>query len=89
MTGTTNNTTRQAAPPPAAAAPLIRQARRTPYYPPNASRNVDRARVYMNRGPHFVPNWTPLTCLPRLVKLKFVERLVGFTAGCGWGTGVW
>ncbi|KAH6847750.1 hypothetical protein B0I37DRAFT_354452 [Chaetomium sp. MPI-CAGE-AT-0009] len=60
--------------------PLIRSARRTPYYPPNASRNVDRARVYMNRGPHFVPNWTPLSSLPRHVQLQIEERMTRFTA---------
>lgn len=73
---TSSNTSR-----PNTITPLIRQARRTPYYPPNASRNVDRARVYMNRGPHFVPNWTPLTSLPRHVQLQIEERMVRFTAG--------
>ncbi|KAK4182069.1 hypothetical protein QBC35DRAFT_211027 [Podospora australis] len=58
----------------------IRPARRTPYYPPNSSRNVDRARVYMNRGPHFVPNWTPMSSLPRHVQLKIEERMTKFTA---------
>lgn len=60
--------------------PLVRMARRTPYYPPNSSRNVDRARVYMNRGPHYVPNWTPLSSLPRHVQLQIEERMVKFTA---------
>ncbi|KAK4038351.1 hypothetical protein C8A01DRAFT_48047 [Parachaetomium inaequale] len=60
--------------------PMIRSARRTPYYPPNASRNADRARVYMNRGPHYVPNWTPLGSLPRHVQLKIEERMTRFTA---------
>jgi hypothetical protein len=60
--------------------PLVRPARRTPYYPPNSSRNVDRARVYMNRGPHYIPNWTPLSSLPRHVQLKIEERMVRFTA---------
>ncbi|KAK4096301.1 hypothetical protein N658DRAFT_490063 [Parathielavia hyrcaniae] len=54
--------------------------RRTPYYPPNSSRNVDRARVYMNRGPHYVPNWTPMSSLPRHVQLQIEERMVKFTA---------
>ncbi len=61
-------------------APLVRHARRTPYYPPNASRNSDRGRVYMNRGPHFVPNWTPMGSLPRHVQLQIEERMVKFTA---------
>ncbi|KAL2021910.1 hypothetical protein VTK56DRAFT_6505 [Thermocarpiscus australiensis] len=60
--------------------PLVRPARRTPYYPPNASLNVDRARVYMNRGPHHMPNWTPLSSLPRHVQLRIEERMVQFTA---------
>ncbi|KAH6623411.1 hypothetical protein F5144DRAFT_360698 [Chaetomium tenue] len=60
--------------------PMIRSARRTPYYPPNASRNADRARVYMNRGPHYVPNWTPLSSLPRHVQLQIEERMTRFTA---------
>ncbi|KAL2260350.1 hypothetical protein VTK26DRAFT_5655 [Humicola hyalothermophila] len=62
------------------AIPTIRSARRTPYYPPNASRNVDRARVYMHRGPHFLPNWTPLSSLPRHVQLQIEEKMVRFTA---------
>ncbi|KAL2167552.1 hypothetical protein VTG60DRAFT_1138 [Thermothelomyces hinnuleus] len=66
------------APPPPP--PIIRPARRTPYYPPNSSRNVDRTRVYMNRGPHFVPNWTPLSSLPRHVQLQIEERMTRFTA---------
>ncbi len=61
-------------------APLVRHARRTPYYPPNSSRNSDRGRVYMNRGPHFVPNWTPMGSLPRHVQLQIEERMVKFTA---------
>ncbi|KAG7294200.1 hypothetical protein NEMBOFW57_004270 [Staphylotrichum longicolle] len=60
--------------------PLIRSARRTPYYPPNASRNSDRTRVYMNRGPHYIANWTPLSSLPRHVQLRIEERMVRFTA---------
>ncbi|KAJ4291311.1 hypothetical protein N0V88_006315 [Collariella sp. IMI 366227] len=36
-----------------------------PYYPPNASRNVDHKRIYMNRGPHYIANWTPLGSLPK------------------------
>ncbi|KAL2136870.1 hypothetical protein VTI74DRAFT_596 [Chaetomium olivicolor] len=63
-----------------AGAPYVRSARRTPYYPPNASRNVDHRRVYMNRGPHFIPNWTPLSSLPRHVQLQIEERMVQFTA---------
>ncbi|KAL2186842.1 hypothetical protein L209DRAFT_802883 [Thermothelomyces heterothallicus CBS 203.75] len=59
---------------------LVRPARRTPYYPPNASRNGERARVYMTRGPHHVPNWTPLGSLPRHVQLQIEERMVKFTA---------
>lgn len=59
---------------------VVRHARRTPYYPPNASRNVDRARVYMNRGPHYIPNWTPLSSLPRHVQLRIEEEMVRFTA---------
>ncbi|KAK0710448.1 hypothetical protein B0T21DRAFT_376623 [Apiosordaria backusii] len=59
---------------------VIRSARRTPYYPPNSSRSVDRARVYMNRGPHYVPNWTPMSSLPRHVQLQIEERMVKFTA---------
>ncbi|KAL2151075.1 hypothetical protein VTH82DRAFT_6173 [Thermothelomyces myriococcoides] len=66
------------APPPPP--PVIRNARRTPYYPPNSSRNVDRTRVYMQRGPHFVPNWTPLSSLPRHVQLQIEERMTRFTA---------
>ena len=65
---------------PPSAPPLVRSARRTPYYPPNASRNADRARVYMNRGPHYVPNWTPLSSLPRHVQLQIEERMTRFTA---------
>ncbi len=62
-------------------APIIRHARRTPYYPPNASRSTaDRSRVYMNRGPHFVQNWTPMGSLPRHVQLQIEERMVRFTA---------
>ena len=60
--------------------PVVRTARRTPYYPPNASRNVDRTRVYMNRGPHYIPNWTPLSSLPRHVQLQIEERMVRFAA---------
>ncbi|KAK4119142.1 hypothetical protein N657DRAFT_650566 [Parathielavia appendiculata] len=60
--------------------PLIRSTRMTPYYPPNSSRNVDRARVYMNRGPHYIPNWTPMSSLPRHVQLQIEERLMKFTA---------
>ncbi|KAK4238603.1 hypothetical protein C8A03DRAFT_14937 [Achaetomium macrosporum] len=67
-------------PPVPVPAPLVRPARRTPYYPPNASRNVDRTRVYMNRGPHYIPNWTPLGSLPRHVQLRIEERMVRFTA---------
>lgn len=59
---------------------VVRPARRTPYYPPNASRNTDRTRVYMNRGPHFVQNWTPMGSLPRHVQLRIEEGLVKFTA---------
>ncbi|GAB1317968.1 hypothetical protein MFIFM68171_08178 [Madurella fahalii] len=59
---------------------VVRHARRTPYYPPNASRNIDRARVYMNRGPHYVPNWTPLSSLPRHVQLQIEEKMIKFTA---------
>ncbi|KAK3897623.1 hypothetical protein C8A05DRAFT_38818 [Staphylotrichum tortipilum] len=59
---------------------LVRPARRTPYYPPNASRNMDRTRVYMNRGPHFVQNWTPMGSLPRHVQLRIEEGMVKFTA---------
>lgn len=59
---------------------VVRPARRTPYYPPNSSRNVDRTRVYMNRGPHFVPNWTPLSSLPRHVQLRIEESMTRFTA---------
>jgi hypothetical protein len=44
---------------PAAVAPVVIRARRTPYYPPNASRNIDHTRVYTSRGPHYLPNWTP------------------------------
>lgn len=58
----------------------VRHARRTPYYPPNSSRNIDRARVYMNRGPHYVPNWTPLSSLPRHVQLQIEEKMIKFTA---------
>ncbi|KAK3376341.1 hypothetical protein B0T24DRAFT_677231 [Lasiosphaeria ovina] len=54
--------------------------RRTPYYPPNSSRTVDRTRIYMNRGPHALPNWTPLTSLPRHVQLQIEDRMVKFTA---------
>ncbi|KAK4172322.1 hypothetical protein QBC36DRAFT_338158 [Triangularia setosa] len=61
-------------------APVVRSTRRTPYYPPNSSRSVDRARVYMNRGPHYVPNWTPMSSLPRHVQLQIEERMVKFTA---------
>ncbi|KAK4203633.1 hypothetical protein QBC40DRAFT_21306 [Triangularia verruculosa] len=60
--------------------PMVRSSRRTPYYPPNSSRSVDRARVYMNRGPHYVPNWTPMSSLPRHVQLQIEERMVKFTA---------
>ncbi|KAK0664567.1 hypothetical protein QBC41DRAFT_328528 [Cercophora samala] len=60
--------------------PVVRSSRRTPYYPPNSSRSVDRARVYMNRGPHYVPNWTPMSSLPRHVQLQIEERMVKFTA---------
>ncbi|KXX78137.1 hypothetical protein MMYC01_205093 [Madurella mycetomatis] len=59
---------------------VVRHARRTPYYPPNSSRNIDRARVYMNRGPHYVPNWTPLSSLPRHVQLQIEEKMIKFTA---------
>ncbi|KAK4222589.1 hypothetical protein QBC38DRAFT_75149 [Podospora fimiseda] len=60
----------------------VRAARRTPYYPPNSSRTREgeRARVFMNRGPHYVPNWTPLSSLPRHVQLQIEERMVRFTA---------
>ncbi|KAH6615982.1 hypothetical protein B0J18DRAFT_293867 [Chaetomium sp. MPI-SDFR-AT-0129] len=61
-------------------APIYRTARRTPYYPPNASRNVDRTRVFMQRGPHYVPNWTPLSSLPRHVQLRIEESMTRFTA---------
>ncbi|KAK4141897.1 uncharacterized protein C8A04DRAFT_13666 [Dichotomopilus funicola] len=60
--------------------PIYRTARRTPYYPPNASRNVDRTRVFMQRGPHYVPNWTPLSSLPRHVQLRIEESMTRFTA---------
>ncbi|KAL1839505.1 hypothetical protein VTJ49DRAFT_1443 [Mycothermus thermophilus] len=63
-----------------ASVPVIRHARRTPYYPPNSSRNVDRTRVYMGRGPHYMQNWTPLSSLPRHVQLQIEERMVKFTA---------
>ncbi|KAK4112515.1 hypothetical protein N656DRAFT_779381 [Canariomyces notabilis] len=59
---------------------VVRAARRTPYYPPNSSRNIDRARVYMNRGPHYIANWTPLSSLPRHVQLQIEEKMVRFTA---------
>jgi hypothetical protein len=61
---------------------MVRPARRTPYYPPNASRNpaAERTRVYMNRGPHYLPNWTPLGSLPRHVQLQIEEQMVKFTA---------
>lgn len=62
------------------ATPIYRTARRTPYYPPNASRNVDRTRVFMQRGPHYVPNWTPLSSLPRHVQLRIEESMTRFTA---------
>ncbi|KAL2163226.1 hypothetical protein VTH06DRAFT_5282 [Thermothelomyces fergusii] len=65
---------------PFAPPPVVRTARRTPYYPPNASRSVDRTRVYMHRGPHFVPNWTPLASLPRHVQLQIEERWTRFAA---------
>lgn len=60
----------------------VRPTRRTPYYPPNASRSgaAERSRAYMNRGPHYVPNWTPLASLPRHVQLQIEERMVRFTA---------
>ncbi|KAK4160901.1 hypothetical protein QBC43DRAFT_110160 [Cladorrhinum sp. PSN259] len=61
----------------------VRAARRTPYYPPNSSRtrgDGERSRVFMNRGPHYVPNWTPLSSLPRHVQLQIEERMVRFTA---------
>ncbi|KAK3998038.1 hypothetical protein QBC44DRAFT_47913 [Cladorrhinum sp. PSN332] len=60
----------------------VRAARRTPYYPPNSSRTREgeRARVFMNRGPHYVPNWTPMSSLPRHVQLQIEERMVRFTA---------
>ena len=65
-----------------AVTPVIQRARRTPYYPPNSSRNRDaeRGRVFMNRGPHYVPNWTPMGSLPRHVQLQIEERMVRFTA---------
>ncbi|KAK4150005.1 hypothetical protein C8A00DRAFT_46502 [Chaetomidium leptoderma] len=59
--------------------PSVRPARRTAYYPPNSSRTVDRARAYMNRGPHYVPNWTPMSSLPRHVQLQIEERMVRFS----------
>ncbi|KAL2266752.1 hypothetical protein VTJ83DRAFT_6104 [Remersonia thermophila] len=80
MTGTTDGGTiplLTGAPP---LTPVIRQSRRTPYYPPNSSRNVDRTRVYMSRGPHYMQNWTPLSSLPRHVQLRIEESMVKFTA---------
>jgi len=55
--------------------------RRTPYYPPNASLNVDRTRVFMNRGPHYIANWTPFSTLPREVQLDMQRTMTKFTAG--------
>ncbi|KAK3385869.1 hypothetical protein B0H63DRAFT_523184 [Podospora didyma] len=60
--------------------PITRTARRTAYYPPNSSRNVDRTRVYMNRGPHYMQNWTPLSSLPRHVQLRIEDQMTRFTA---------
>jgi hypothetical protein len=60
--------------------PIIRPARRTPYYPPNSSRNIDHTRVYMTRGPHYVPNWTPLSSLPRHVQSRIQEKMCRFEA---------
>ncbi|KAK4211335.1 hypothetical protein QBC37DRAFT_376112 [Rhypophila decipiens] len=54
--------------------------RRTPYYPPNASQTEDRSRVYMNRGPHYIANWTPLSSLPIEAQRRIQRSMVKFTA---------
>jgi len=54
--------------------------RRTPYYPPNSSQTEDRSRVYMNRGPHYIANWTPLSSLPIDAQKKIERSMVKFTA---------
>ncbi|KAK3314075.1 hypothetical protein B0H66DRAFT_567718 [Apodospora peruviana] len=54
--------------------------RRTPYYPPNASQTEDRSRVYMNRGPHYIANWTPLSSLPIDAQRRIERSMVKFTA---------
>ncbi|KAM7190425.1 hypothetical protein V8F20_009708 [Naviculisporaceae sp. PSN 640] len=59
---------------------ITKTCRRTPYYPPNASQTEDRSRVYMNRGPHYIANWTPLSSLPVEAQRRIERSMVKFTA---------
>jgi hypothetical protein len=36
--------------------------------------------VYMHRGPHFIPNWTPMSSLPKHVQFEIEEKMVRFIA---------
>lgn len=59
---------------------ITKTCRRTPYYPPNASQTEDRSRVYMNRGPHYIANWTPLSSLPIEAQRRIERSMIKFTA---------
>ncbi|KAK0624965.1 hypothetical protein B0T17DRAFT_617112 [Bombardia bombarda] len=58
------------------------QFKKSPYYPPNSSVSGDRTRIYMNRGAHSVPNWTPLSSLPQHVQREITgsSKMVQFVA---------
>jgi len=56
----------------------IRTCRRTPYYPPNSSQSNWRGRAYMNRGPHYVANWTPLWSLTREDQMEIQGSMTMF-----------